>query len=140
MMPDQERSDQSASLRAAALLVTEGALVELSAADAREVVSYMRPQRVGAGQIVIRAGEPRRRRGAVAKRKQEGGQRAGADLTHVPFQGGGPANAALLGGHIDYKFDVVTETAELHRTGGRYALVTMCIGGGQGIAAIFERV
>ncbi len=30
--------------------------------------------------------------------------------------------------------------AELHRTGGRYALVTMCIGGGQGIAGIFERV
>jgi acetyl-CoA C-acetyltransferase len=29
---------------------------------------------------------------------------------------------------------------ELHRIGGRYALVTMCIGGGQGIAAIFERV
>ena len=29
---------------------------------------------------------------------------------------------------------------ELKRTGGRYALATMCIGGGQGIAAIFERV
>ena len=29
---------------------------------------------------------------------------------------------------------------ELRRTGGRYALVTMCIGGGQGIAAIFERI
>jgi acetyl-CoA C-acetyltransferase len=29
---------------------------------------------------------------------------------------------------------------ELRRTGGRYALVTMCIGGGQGIAAILERV
>ncbi len=29
---------------------------------------------------------------------------------------------------------------ELHRTGGKYALVTMCIGGGQGIAAIFERL
>ena len=29
---------------------------------------------------------------------------------------------------------------ELHRAGGRLALVTMCIGGGQGIAAIFERV
>jgi acetyl-CoA C-acetyltransferase len=28
---------------------------------------------------------------------------------------------------------------ELKRTGGRYALATMCIGGGQGIAAIFER-
>jgi acetyl-CoA C-acetyltransferase len=29
---------------------------------------------------------------------------------------------------------------ELHRIQGRYALVTMCIGGGQGIAAVFERV
>jgi acetyl-CoA C-acetyltransferase len=29
---------------------------------------------------------------------------------------------------------------ELHRTGGKYALVTMCIGGGQGIAVIFERL
>ncbi len=29
---------------------------------------------------------------------------------------------------------------ELHRIGGRHALVTMCIGGGQGIAAIFERL
>ena len=29
---------------------------------------------------------------------------------------------------------------ELQRSGGRYALVTMCIGGGQGIAAIFERL
>jgi acetyl-CoA C-acetyltransferase len=28
---------------------------------------------------------------------------------------------------------------ELRRTGGRYALVTMCIGGGQGIAAVYER-
>jgi acetyl-CoA C-acetyltransferase len=28
---------------------------------------------------------------------------------------------------------------ELRRTGGRYGLVTMCIGGGQGISAIFER-
>jgi len=28
---------------------------------------------------------------------------------------------------------------ELRRIGGRYALVTMCIGGGQGIAALFER-
>jgi acetyl-CoA C-acetyltransferase len=29
---------------------------------------------------------------------------------------------------------------ELLRIGGRYALVTMCIGGGQGIAAVFERI
>ena len=35
---------------------------------------------------------------------------------------------------------VVKALSELRRTGGRYAVVTMCIGGGQGIAAIFERV
>jgi acetyl-CoA C-acetyltransferase len=29
---------------------------------------------------------------------------------------------------------------ELHRTGGRYGLVTMCIGGGQGIAMAIERM
>ncbi|MBF0676433.1 MAG: acetyl-CoA C-acyltransferase, partial [Pseudomonas sp.] len=29
---------------------------------------------------------------------------------------------------------------ELQRVQGRYALVAMCIGGGQGIAAIFERI
>ncbi len=44
-------------------------------------------------------------------------QAAGISLNHVPFQGGGPANNALLGGHIGYKFDVVSETAELHRSG-----------------------
>lgn len=30
-------------------------------------------------------------------------------------------------------------TRELHRRGGRYGLETMCIGGGQGLAAVFER-
>ena len=44
-------------------------------------------------------------------------QSTGLSLNHVPFQGGGPANNALLGGHIDYKFDVVSETAEFHRAG-----------------------
>jgi acetyl-CoA C-acetyltransferase len=34
---------------------------------------------------------------------------------------------------------VVKVLYELDRTGGRYGLVTMCIGGGQGIAAVFER-
>ncbi len=29
---------------------------------------------------------------------------------------------------------------QLHRTGGRYGLATLCIGGGQGIATIFERI
>jgi acetyl-CoA C-acetyltransferase len=35
---------------------------------------------------------------------------------------------------------VVKALYELRRTGGRYGLVTMCIGGGQGMAAIFERL
>ena len=35
---------------------------------------------------------------------------------------------------------VTTATYQLHRTGGRYALCTMCIGVGQGIAMIIEKV
>ena len=44
-------------------------------------------------------------------------QSTGMSLNHVPFQGGAPANNALLGGHIGYKFDVVSETAEMHHSG-----------------------
>jgi len=44
-------------------------------------------------------------------------QSSGIPLTHIPFQGGAPANTALVGGHIGYKFDVVSETTELHRNG-----------------------
>jgi acetyl-CoA acetyltransferase family protein len=35
---------------------------------------------------------------------------------------------------------ILTATCELERTGGRYALCTMCIGVGQGMATILERV
>jgi acetyl-CoA acetyltransferase len=34
----------------------------------------------------------------------------------------------------------MTAVHQLHRTGGRYALCTMCIGVGQGIALVLERV
>ena len=52
-------------------------------------------------------------------------QSSGISLNHVPFQGGAPANNALVGGHIDYKFDVVSETAELHHSGkARISAVT----------------
>ena len=44
-------------------------------------------------------------------------QSTGVPFTHVPFQGSSPANNALLGGHVGYKFDVVSETAELHKAG-----------------------
>ncbi len=35
---------------------------------------------------------------------------------------------------------VVTLLSELERTGGRYGVASLCVGGGQGIAAVFERV
>ena len=62
----------------------------------------------------------------------------GADPAKVNPNGSGIS----LGHPIGATGAVITVKAihELHRTGGRYALVTMCIGGGQGIAAIFERM
>lgn len=50
--------------------------------------------------------------------------------------------AVALGHPIGATGSILTIKAiyELNRIGGRYALVTMCIGGGQGIAAIFERL
>jgi len=50
--------------------------------------------------------------------------------------------AVALGHPIGATGAILTIKAiyELRRTGGRYALVTMCIGGGQGIAAVFERL
>jgi len=47
-----------------------------------------------------------------------------------------------LGHPVSATGAIITTKAlyELQRVSGRYALVTMCIGGGQGIAAIFERV
>jgi acetyl-CoA C-acetyltransferase len=35
---------------------------------------------------------------------------------------------------------IIKTLAELERTGGRYGLITMCIGGGQGIALIIESI
>ena len=50
--------------------------------------------------------------------------------------------AVALGHPIGASGAVIATKAlyELERIGGRYALVTMCIGGGQGIATIFERL
>jgi len=50
--------------------------------------------------------------------------------------------AVALGHPIGATGAILTVKAmyELHRTGGRYGLITMCIGGGQGIAAIIERM
>jgi acetyl-CoA C-acetyltransferase len=50
--------------------------------------------------------------------------------------------AVALGHPIGATGAILTVKAlyELQRIGGKYALVTMCIGGGQGIAGVFERV
>lgn len=45
------------------------------------------------------------------------GDAAGIPMNHVPFQGGAPAMNALLGGHVGYTMDVVTEALEQHRSG-----------------------
>ncbi|MCU0803524.1 MAG: acetyl-CoA C-acyltransferase family protein [Burkholderiales bacterium] len=62
----------------------------------------------------------------------------GLDPKKVNPNGG----AVALGHPIGATGAILTVKAlnELHRIGGKYALVTMCIGGGQGIAAIFERM
>ena len=58
------------------------------------------------------------------------------DAAHVNPNGG----AIAIGHPLGATGAIITVKAlhELHRIGGRYALVTMCIGGGQGIAAVFE--
>jgi acetyl-CoA C-acetyltransferase len=65
-------------------------------------------------------------------------QDLGLDPAKVNPNGG----AVALGHPIGATGTILTvkALAELERTQKRYALVTMCIGGGQGIAAIFERI
>jgi acetyl-CoA acyltransferase len=60
------------------------------------------------------------------------------DAPHVNPNGGAIAFGHPLGASGARL--VTTAVYQLHRTGGRYALCTMCIGVGQGIAAILERV
>jgi len=62
----------------------------------------------------------------------------GLDPARVNPNGG----AVALGHPVGATGSILTVKAiyELQRTNKRYALVTMCIGGGQGIAAIFERI
>lgn len=60
------------------------------------------------------------------------------DAGHVNANGGAIAIGHPLG--MSGARLVTTAMYQLHRTGGRYALCTMCIGVGQGIAIIIERV
>ncbi|PCI34597.1 MAG: 3-oxoadipyl-CoA thiolase [Alphaproteobacteria bacterium] len=60
------------------------------------------------------------------------------DAAHVNPNGGAIALGHPLG--MSGARLITTAMYELHRTGGRYALCTMCIGVGQGIAIIIEKV
>lgn len=60
------------------------------------------------------------------------------DAPHVNANGGAIAMGHPLG--MSGARLVMTATRQLQRTGGRYALCTMCVGVGQGIAMILERV
>ncbi|TMV92299.1 3-oxoadipyl-CoA thiolase [Thioclava sp. BHET1] len=60
------------------------------------------------------------------------------DAPHVNANGGAIAMGHPLG--MSGARLVLTATRQLHRSGGRYALCTMCVGVGQGIAMILERV
>ncbi|NVK61892.1 MAG: 3-oxoadipyl-CoA thiolase, partial [Rhodobacteraceae bacterium] len=60
------------------------------------------------------------------------------DAPHVNANGGAIAMGHPLG--MSGARLVLTATRQLHRTGGRYALCTMCVGVGQGIAMILERI
>lgn len=60
------------------------------------------------------------------------------DMSKVNPNGGAIALGHPIG--CSGAFLATKAVYELHRTGKRYALVTMCIGGGQGIATIFERL
>ncbi|WP_180900005.1 3-oxoadipyl-CoA thiolase [Martelella soudanensis] len=60
------------------------------------------------------------------------------DAAHVNANGGAIAIGHPLG--MSGARLVLTAANQLHRTGGRYGLCTMCIGVGQGIAMIIERI
>ena len=61
----------------------------------------------------------------------------------LPLEKTNPNGSGISLGHpVGATGCIITIKAlyELQRIGGRYALVSMCIGGGQGIAAVFERL
>ena len=62
----------------------------------------------------------------------------GLDLSKVNIEGG----AIALGHPLGASGARITGKASqlLSKNGGKYALATMCVGGGQGIATVLERI
>lgn len=139
---------------AAVVLMSEEAVKKLGAKPLARLVSYahagVEPHIMGIGPVpasqkalekaglqvedmdVIEANE------AFAAQALAVSKSLGLDPAKVNPNGSGVG----LGHPIGATGAIITTKAlhELHRIGGKYALVTMCIGGGQGIAAVFERV
>jgi acetyl-CoA C-acetyltransferase len=139
---------------AAVVLMEEGAAQRAGAKPMARLVSYghagVEPRLMGLGPVtavknalakarlsladidVIESNE------AFAAQALGVNQELGLDAAKVNPNGG----AVALGHPIGATGCILTVKAmyELQRTGKRYALITMCIGGGQGIAAIIERL
>jgi acetyl-CoA C-acetyltransferase len=66
-----------------------------------------------------------------------------SNALELPAEKVNPNGGAIAMGHpigATGAIILIKAMYELHRIGGRYGLITMCIGGGQGIALIIERV
>ena len=88
-------------------------LIELNEAFAAQLLACLREWEAGSGFT-------------VADRERLNVHGSGISLGHPV----GATGARIL----------ATMSRELDRRGGRYALETMCLGGGQGLAAAFERI
>jgi acetyl-CoA C-acetyltransferase len=140
---------------AAALVLASGAEVtRRNASPLARLVAYghagVAPEVMGLGPIpasrlaLKRAGLTMARMDVIESNEAFAAQACAVarDLDFPPDKVNPNGGAVALGHPIGASGAIIAIKAiyELHRTGGRYALVTMCIGGGQGIAAIFERV
>jgi acetyl-CoA C-acetyltransferase len=139
---------------AAVVLATEAAVKAQGLKPLARLVSHghagVDPQTMGLGPVpasriaLQRAGLSARDLDVVESNEAFAAQAcAVARLLELDPQKVNPNGSGISLGHpVGATGAIITTKAvyELHRTGGRHALVTMCIGGGQGIAAVFERV
>src|SRR5699024_434255 len=139
---------------AAVMLMSSSAATELGVTPMARLVAY---GHAGVGPLYMVIGPVPRTRNALEKagltidqmdviesneafaaQARAVSKELGMDAARVNPNGSGIS----LGHPIGATGAIITVKAlhELQRIQGRYALVTMCIGGGQGIAAIFERI
>src|SRR5215470_3026569 len=86
---------------------------------AKTVPEFIAYAKANPGKISLASagiGSPNHLSGELFKRM------AGVEMTHVPYRGGGPAIADLLGGQVDVTFAVVTTAIEYIRAGKLRAL------------------